>query len=92
MKFAGNAMLGVFTGLAAIVAVAGISAPAEAQEKRPNIVMLMSDDVGWGDYGVYFGGAALGIPRRTSIAWPRKARSSPVGTAKPVARRAAPPS
>ena len=24
--------------------------------------MLMSDDVGWGDYGAYFGGAALGHP------------------------------
>ena len=24
--------------------------------------MLMSDDVGWGDYGCYFGGAALGHP------------------------------
>ena len=24
--------------------------------------MLMSDDVGWGDYGVYYGGAALGHP------------------------------
>ena len=35
--------------------------PAAAQ-KKPNVVMLMSDDVGWGDYGVYFGGAALGHP------------------------------
>ena len=31
-------------------------------QKRPNVVMLMSDDVGWGDYGVYHGGAALGHP------------------------------
>ena len=36
--------------------------PAAAQDKKPNVVMLMSDDVGWGDYGVYFGGAALGHP------------------------------
>ena len=36
--------------------------PVVAQNKKPNVVMLMSDDVGWGDYGVYFGGAALGHP------------------------------
>ena len=24
--------------------------------------MLMSDDVGWSDYGVYFGGGSLGHP------------------------------
>ncbi len=35
---------------------------AAAEGKRPNVVMLMSDDVGWGDYGVYYGGAALGHP------------------------------
>lgn len=47
--------------LASIAAVTVASAPAAAQ-KRPNVIMLMSDDVGWGDYGVYFGGAALGHP------------------------------
>ena len=34
---------------------------AQAQAKRPNIVMLMMDDVGWSDFGVYPGGGrALG--------------------------------
>jgi arylsulfatase A-like enzyme len=52
----------IWRGLLGSVAVVTLlSAPAAAQ-KRPNIVMLMSDDVGWGDYGVYFGGAALGHP------------------------------
>ena len=37
------------------------TSPVLAQ-KKPNVVMLMSDDVGWGDYGVYYGGAALGHP------------------------------
>ena len=37
-------------------------APAQAADKKPNVVMLMSDDVGWGDYGCYYGGAALGHP------------------------------
>ena len=32
------------------------AAPVVAQDKKPNVVMLMSDDVGWGDYGVYYGG------------------------------------
>ena len=44
----------------AIVMVA--SAPATAQQKRPNIVMLMSDDTGWADLGGYLGGANLGHP------------------------------
>ncbi len=31
--------------------------------KRPNIIMLMTDDTGWGDFGAYSGGgAALGHP------------------------------
>jgi arylsulfatase A-like enzyme len=37
------------------------STPAAAQ-KKPNIVMLMTDDTGWGDFGVYLGGTALGHP------------------------------
>ena len=37
--------------------------PAQAQEKRLNIVMLMTDDTGWNDFGAYSnGGAALGEP------------------------------
>ncbi len=39
-----------------------LSAAAIAADKKPNVVVIMSDDVGWGDYGVYFGGAALGHP------------------------------
>jgi arylsulfatase A-like enzyme len=36
---------------------------AFAQEKKPNIVMLMTDDTGWNDFGAYTGGgAALGHP------------------------------
>ena len=46
----------------AVFAVLQLAAmPAQAQ-KKPNVVVLMSDDVGWGDYGAYFGGAALGHP------------------------------
>jgi arylsulfatase len=45
------------------IGLAAISfSPAEAQEKRPSIVMLMTDDTGWADFGVYLGGANLGHP------------------------------
>ena len=38
-------------------------AAADAQQKRPNIVMLMTDDTGWNDFGAYSnGGKALGHP------------------------------
>jgi arylsulfatase len=30
--------------------------------KKPNIVVLLVDDMGWGDPGVYGGGAAIGAP------------------------------
>ena len=46
----------------ALLAVLTLAASPALAQKRPNVVMLMSDDVGWGDYGVYYGGAALGHP------------------------------
>src|SRR5208283_2316311 len=55
-----------FFGVAVLIgAIFGLSAvgAAWAQEKRPNIVMLMTDDTGWNDFGCYSGGgAALGHP------------------------------
>jgi len=49
--------------LASLAAAALASTPAAAQGKRPNIVMLMTDDTGWNDFGAYSnGGAALGHP------------------------------
>jgi arylsulfatase len=45
------------------VAVFYTVAPVRAQEKKPNIVMLMTDDTGWNDFGCYSGGgASLGHP------------------------------
>ena len=58
MRALRNIWLGLLVSLVATIAV---STQASAQ-KKPNVVMLMSDDVGWGDYGVYYGGAALGHP------------------------------
>ena len=40
-----------------------IAIQANAQEKKPNVVMLMTDDTGCGDFGAYSGGGAgLGHP------------------------------
>ena len=50
--------------LAASSLLAGGSVMAHAQGTtgKPNIVMLMTDDTGWNDFGAYGGGANLGHP------------------------------
>src|ERR1700751_3178818 len=49
--------------LAGGATLAVMNAPASAQQKRPNVVMLMTDDTGWNDFGAYSGGGrALGHP------------------------------
>ncbi|MFS8112003.1 arylsulfatase [Rhizobium jaguaris] len=61
MKFGHTLARGLSAGLA-VTALSNM--PAWAQEqKRPNIIMLMTDDTGWNDFGAYSGGgAALGHP------------------------------
>jgi arylsulfatase len=47
---------------AAAMAAMGHHASAQ-QQKMPNVVMLMTDDTGWNDFGAYSdGGTALGHP------------------------------
>jgi arylsulfatase A-like enzyme len=46
-------------GAAALVAT---SAPITKSQDKPNIVILMTDDTGWSDFGTYGGGANLGHP------------------------------
>jgi len=47
--------------LALFVAVMTASAPAAAQQpQKPNIIMIMGDDIGWGNIGVYNQGIMSG--------------------------------
>ena len=39
--------------LLATAALFSAVAPIHAQDKKPNIVMLMTDDTGWNDFGCY---------------------------------------
>ena len=39
------------------VALALTAAPTIAADEKPNILLIVSDDTGWGDLGAYGGGA-----------------------------------
>jgi arylsulfatase len=61
MKATRKLWFGLLAGVAAVT-MASSQASAQ-QQKRPNIVMLMTDDTGWNDFGAYSGGGAgLGHP------------------------------
>src|SRR3982751_1148496 len=55
-----------YKGLSLLIATAallGVVGSAQAADKKPNIVILMTDDVGWSDFGYISGGGAdLGHP------------------------------
>lgn len=36
--------------------------PTRATGKKPNVLLIVSDDTGWGDLGVYLGGKRRGMP------------------------------
>ncbi len=52
----------VATLLLASATALTIAVPAMAQEKKPNILFIVSDDTGYGDLGPYLGGEARGMP------------------------------
>jgi arylsulfatase len=45
---------------AVFVALAWVTGPAAAQEKKPNIIMIMGDDIGWFNIGAYNQGIMAG--------------------------------
>ena len=47
--------------------------PAVAQQGKPNILFIVSDDTGYGDLGPYGGGEGAACQRPASTAWPPKA-------------------
>ena len=46
----------------AVAAWLPLAADAQPAGKKPNVVILMGDDIGWSDFGAYGGGTALGHP------------------------------
>lgn len=49
-------------GCTTTVALMMAVAPAIAQDKKPNIVFILADNVGYGDLGSYGGGELRGAP------------------------------
>jgi len=47
-------------GLAALACLAVLAGPASAQTDKPNIVVIMGDDVGWFNIGAYSQGMMAG--------------------------------
>ena len=61
--------------------------------RRPNVVVILMDDVGWGDFGCYGGGIAVGAPTpNVDRHRPGRVCSSRRATASPRARRRGRPS
>ena len=51
--------VGAITVATVLLAAGGASVHAQSSNsQRPNVVMLMTDDTGWNDFGAYSGGGA----------------------------------
>jgi hypothetical protein len=51
-----------FAASAILLGTAGFGTASVAQDKKPNILLIVSDDTGYGDLGPYGGGEGRGMP------------------------------
>ena len=80
-----------FLGLFIAMTVASVPATAQQQQRRPNIFVIMGDDVGWFNVGAYHQGIMSGkTPNLDRLA--AKACGSPTTMPKPAAQRVVPTS
>jgi arylsulfatase A-like enzyme len=57
-----NALRRCLGGMATALILASLPTVAQAQDKRPNVVVIMTDDTGWGDLGAFGGGKTRNAP------------------------------
>jgi arylsulfatase len=51
-----------------LIAGPAFAASAQAQQRRPNIVLIFPDNLGWGEVGVYGGVRGVPTPRIDRLA------------------------
>ncbi|HEY2486864.1 MAG TPA: sulfatase-like hydrolase/transferase, partial [Candidatus Binataceae bacterium] len=53
-------LVGVFAAAMLLACLPGSVSQATAQDKKPNIIFIMGDDIGWSNIGVYNQGIMAG--------------------------------
>jgi len=89
-----NVALGALAVSGVLLAGGNVTANAQAPgggSQRPNIVMLMTDDTGWNDFGAYsLGGATNGHPTPNIDKMSKEGAVFTSGMDRRAVRRAAP--